>query len=201
MHGKHGGDEPGARHREAQHHPPHQQGVDQLQQEVDRVVARRREPPQLVLQPEAGVHHRPVVPLFRQGGRREPDLPDAGPFLHRLRGREDDVVPNESGRERRVVAGDHQQAEQQDAEAGMDREIAGRPGRREKRGQPSRRAAARCGGFPRGGLRLGLPQAPTLRLPPACLAHGPQCSLRGDPGSGRAEESRPESPFEAECHR
>ena len=125
MHGEHRGERPGAGHRETQRDAPHQQRVDQVQHQVDEVVAERRQPPQLVLQPEGGIDDRPVVAFVPDVGRRKPDVPQAGPSMDdRLLG-EDHVVPDEAPRERREVAGRDEERERRDAGDGAARGLDG----------------------------------------------------------------------------
>ena len=69
MHGEHRRSEPGARNREPCQQPPHQHDIGKVQRHVDGVIARRGQPPQLVLQPERRVDDGPVVALARDGRR------------------------------------------------------------------------------------------------------------------------------------
>ena len=78
--------------------------------------------PDLVLQPEAGVHDRPVVAFFLDVRGLEPDVPQAGPlvddrFLHK-----DSVVPYEPGPQHRQVADRHHEPQADRAQGGGFRE-------------------------------------------------------------------------------
>ena len=111
MDGEYRGDQPCAGEGQACPQAPQQQRVDQVQQHVDDVIAGRGEAPQFVLQPEGGVHERPIVGLVPDLRGREPDPPQAGPIADRGRLGEDPVVPDETGEEGGNVAADHQQTE------------------------------------------------------------------------------------------
>ena len=137
-------DDPGAGRRQTPQEAPYQQDVDQVEQHVDRVIAERRQPPQLVLQPEARVDDGPVVPLPLDVGGREPDVPQPGPLVHDRRLDEDHVVPDESGPQRRQVGDDDEGAEQH----GSPQRQAGRTGdagpfRRRRAGAGPRAACGR----------------------------------------------------------
>ena len=131
VHREHGGDQHRAGHPQAQQQAPQQQAVEQVQEDVDGVVAGGPQAPQLVLQPEAGVDQRPVVALVLDVGGGEPDAAQpAGGVDHRLLG-EDHVVPHEAALQRREVAHHHQQRQRQRRRRVVRRE----------RSQPRRRAA------------------------------------------------------------
>ena len=113
VHGEDRRDDPGAGHGQALQEAPCQQHVDQMKRQVDRVIAERRQPPQLVFQPEAGIHDGPVVPLPLDVGGREPDAPQPGPFVYRRLFDKDQVVPDKTGLERRQVADHYEEGERQ----------------------------------------------------------------------------------------
>ena len=107
---------------------PDQQRVDEVQRHVDQVVAERREPPQLVLQPEGRVQQRPVVVLGGVAGHvggpgGEPEPPQAGPALpDRLRRDDDEVVPDEARLGHGEVGDGHQRPEREDRSRAVARE-------------------------------------------------------------------------------
>ena len=119
MDGEDRGDDPGAGHGQPQQNPPQQHGVGRVQQHVDHVVAGRREPPQFVFQPEAGVGQRSVVGLLHLA-RHEPYPPQAGPVPEsRFSRNVIHVVPDEAApQHRRQIAHDDQQDQHRRARHG-----------------------------------------------------------------------------------
>ena len=128
MDGEHRGHHPRAGRRQPRQQPPQQQGVGEVQQHVDDMVAGRGVPPQLVLQPEGRVEQRPVVRLVLDLRRREPDAPQAGPVPDQRRPGEDPVVPDEPGQERGEVGRDHQPPEHRGGHQALPRRFAPRSG-------------------------------------------------------------------------
>lgn len=63
VYGEHGGDPPRAADLQPLQQPPQQGRVDEVKRHIDRMVAGRREPPELVLEPEGRIEERPVVVL------------------------------------------------------------------------------------------------------------------------------------------
>ena len=145
MDGEHRGDQPPAGDGQTRGQAPQQQDVGRVQEDVDGVIAGRGEPPQLVLQPEARIDQRPVVPLVPDLRRPEPEAPEAVPVPDREGLVEDPVVPDEPGEEGGDVAADRQQGEGQGGEGLAPREPAFGSGngrdRRPRPGGPLRRPA------------------------------------------------------------
>ena len=104
VHGEDHRDQPRPGNRQPAHQAPHEKRVDEVQHQVDDVVAEGIETPKLVLQPEGRVDDRPVVAFVADVARREPDVPKPGPCVDHRRVGEDEVVPDESGTERGIVA-------------------------------------------------------------------------------------------------
>ena len=78
----------------------------------------RLETPQPVFQPEGRIDQRPVVAFVFEGGRREPEVRQAGGFVHRRRFGEGGVVPEEIAGDRGEVRDDGEQAQQESGEDG-----------------------------------------------------------------------------------
>ena len=111
------GDDPGARDRQPPQHPPQQHRIRQVQQHVDHVISGRGESPQLMLQPETGIRHGPVVRLLDRA-RHEPDAPKPRPVPDgRLPRNVINVVPDEpTPQHRRQITDGHQQSKRQEAQ-------------------------------------------------------------------------------------
>ena len=156
MDGEQRGDRPAPRRPEHPHEPPDEHGVERVQRHVDGVIARRVQPPELVLEPERRVRQRPVVQLPKVAGR-EPDVPQPGPSPdERFLDDERLVVPHEAARQRRDEADD---GERDEGEGGRD-VVAREP--RERLG--SRRGLRLAGGASPGPGPLRRP--PFTALPP-----------------------------------
>ena len=117
MHRKDRGDDPGPRDRQPPQQPPQQHRIRHVQQHVDHVIPGRGEPPQLMLQPETGIRHGPVMRLLNLA-RHEPDAPKPRPVPDsRLPRNVVNVVPDEATpQHRRQIADGHQQRKRQDAQ-------------------------------------------------------------------------------------
>ena len=111
--------EPGSGHAEPPQRAPGEDGAERVQRDVHRVVARRLEPPELVLDPEQRVDERVVL---RRRARREPDVaqpgerPERRVLLH-----VGVVVPDEARGERRQVDDRRQQDEERARRGGAKR--------------------------------------------------------------------------------
>ena len=189
MDGEHRGEEPRPRHGQPPGKAPEKQRIGEVQRDVDRVVAGRREPPQLVLQPEGRIDQRPVVPLFLDGAGRKPDPPQTGDVADRGVPGEDFVVPDETGEEGGEVAGGHQQAEghggQDAAPRGSAASGRGRRRVRRRRLPPPRLSCLPFPARPSHATRrldeIGRPNPATRRRPSARRGRRP-----GSPGPGPA---------------
>ena len=124
MHGKYRSHKPRARHDQPPQDAPQQQRIDQVQQHVDNMIARRRESPQLVLQPKTRVHHRPVMRLAFNLAGRKPDLRQTGHSLNRFGVCNDHVIPYKAGIDRGKIADRHQQHQRENRQDGLPRQSA-----------------------------------------------------------------------------
>ena len=165
--GEHRRDGPGAGNLQPTGEAPEEQRIGGVEQDVDRVIAGRRESPEFVLDPEGRVDQRPVMPLVRDGagGEREPYLPQPGPVPDRRGFREHLVVPDEPGGEGGKVDGGRQQTEPQGGEGlpvrGSRDRGAGRSGGRGRRGFAA--AASRLSPC-RGARRVSAHRRPCRRI-------------------------------------
>ena len=84
MHCEHRRRKPRAGHPQPPQQPPQQQHDPGMQQQIDQVIAERRQPPQFMLQPEGGIQQRPVMDfVWQQRTRGKPDLRQPRPDVKR----------------------------------------------------------------------------------------------------------------------
>ena len=111
MDGEHRRGEPCPGHAQAEQNPPQQNGARRVQGHVHHVVSRRMEAPEVVLDPEGGVHER-VVLGYR--ARNEPDLEETRQRPERFVLRDVDVVvPDETRPQHRRIDDEGEQRERQ----------------------------------------------------------------------------------------